>query len=112
MKQTYFLNMSEDKQSFEKEEKNKFLKSILEALELNVSNLFDQDTIDNKIKIKEILKKNNLKVLDEDDFVVYFENKEIARMIKPFYKIKKDLSEIDRKNQIYIEAVIEFNTIL
>jgi len=104
--------MSEDKQSFEKEEKNKFLKSILEALELNVSSLFDQDTIDNKIKIKEILKKNNLKVLDEDDFVVYFENKEIARMIKPFYKIKKDLSEIDRKNQIYIEAVIEFNTIL
>lgn len=109
MIQTYLLNISEDKSDFEQEEKLKFLKSILETLELNVKDFFENNTIENKIKIKSLLQKNNLKTLDEEDFIIYFENNEIARMKKPFYKIKKDLSELDRKNQVYIEALIEFD---
>lgn len=109
MIQTYLLNMSENKSDFEQEEKLKFLKSILETLELKIGDLFDNQTIENKIKIKNILQKNNLKTLDEEDYIIYFENNEIARMKKPFYKIKKDLSELDRKNQVYIEAMIEFD---
>jgi len=109
MIQTYLLNMSENKSDFEEEEKLKFLKSILETLELNIGGLFDNQTIENKIKIKNILQKNSLKAIDEEDYIIYFENNEIARMKKPFYKIKKDLSELDRKNQVYVEAIVEFD---
>lgn len=109
MIQTYLLNMSENKSDFEQEEKLKFLKSVLETLELNTKDFFNDNTVENKIKIKNLLQKNNLKTLDEEDFTIYFENKEIARMKKPFYKIKKDLSELNRKNQVYIEASIEFD---
>jgi|688.fasta_scaffold1501588_1 hypothetical protein len=108
MIQKYLLNISENKYSFEEEEKQKFLQSILETFELNVSELFENKTIENKVKLKNLLYKNNLKTINEEDFIIYFENKEIARMKKPFYKIMKDLSEINRKDQLYIEATIEF----
>jgi len=110
MKQVYLLNISSNKEEFEQEEKNKFLKTILEVLEFKTDSLFEENTVENKIKIKNLLSKNNLKIADEDDYIVFFENQEIARMKKPFYKIKKDLSELDRKNQVYIEVTVEYET--
>lgn len=108
MKQIYLLNNSSNIKEFEEEEKNKFLQVILEQLDINVSNLFNSKSVENKIKIKEILSKYNIQIVNEEDFSIFVDNKMIANIKKPFVKIKKDPSILDRKKNLYLEVHVEY----
>lgn len=110
MKQIYLLNVSSNVYQFEAEEKQKFLQNVLDSLDINYSNLFKDDSGETKIKLKILLEKYNIKIVDEEDYFIYVEKDLVAKMQKPIYKIKKDLLSLDRKN-VYMEAEIDFWTI-
>lgn len=111
LKQISKIGYSSNKEEFELIEKNKFLKNILEALEIKKQDFFDENSIDDKIKFKNFLMKNNLKVVEEENFMIFFKDKLIAKMHKPSYTIKKDPNK-DKKNQVYMEAVVVYETYL
>lgn len=111
LKQISRIELSSDKYKFEELKKNEFLKNILEALELKKQDYFDNNSIENKIKFKSFLIKNNLKILEDEDYMIFFKEKLIAKMNKPIYFIKKDVNK-ESKKQVYLEATILYETYL
>lgn len=107
MKQIYLLNVSENPYTFEAEEKSKFLRAILDSLEVSYEDCFDNQSMVSKVKLKQILDKYNINIVDEESFSIFVDNDIIAKMEKPFYKIKKDITSKQRNN-LYMEAEINF----
>ncbi len=110
MKQVYLLNLDQDCILFEEEEKQKLLQSILDELSVDYGDLFANQSTHSKVKLKSILSKYNISTIDDEEFIIFVDNKQIAKMSKPFYKIKKDITSKNRKN-LFIEAEINFWTI-
>lgn len=108
MKQIFLLKHQTSWQKFEQEEKANFLKVIFEQLDISYGNVFDSPSQENKLKLKSILDKYKIEILDEDDFSIFVENELIAKMSKPVYKIKKDLAVKSRKDNLYLEVEIDY----
>jgi hypothetical protein len=72
-------------------------------------NADDKLTIEQKSKLQELLLAFHIQVLDEGDgsMQIFVDNELAGTFHKPTYKIKKDLNEVDRKKQIYLEMTVE-----
>ena len=62
-----------------------------------------------KIKLRSILTAHDIQVIDEQDgtLIIYIENQKVATFKKPTYKLRQDLSKLNRKERLYIEMTIE-----
>jgi hypothetical protein len=113
----------EDIKSIVKEEQYLFTKNVLIAIGLPLENCFpnsdnpDDITIEHKIKLKEVLKKWGVLVLDDRDgkIEIYItdnvkEHKLIARWNKCKYELRQDLAAIDPKRKIYAVIHIDYWT--
>ena len=115
MKGTILLNYSENTKQVEKEEESRFLKSVLEPMGIPLD-FWTNDgvlSVNQKIKLREVLHNFRIQIIDDLDshIQVYFTDDEgethlIGEWHKPTYKLKRDLSQLDPKKQLYLEMEI------
>lgn len=113
MKGTILLNYSENTKQIEEEEKQRFLKDLLEQMTVPIEEFWFVDgplSIEQKIKLRSILSLYNIQVIDDLDgkLQIYVENEKVAEWKKPIYKLKRDFSQLDTKKQLYLEMLIEY----
>lgn len=111
MKGTILLNYNENIKQVEEEEKTRFLKGLLEQMGVPISEIWDTDaplTIDQKIKLRSILLTYNIQIIDDlDGFLqVYVEGERVAEWHKCNFKLKRDISQIDPKKQLYLKMEV------
>lgn len=105
------LNKSEDTKQVEAQEQSRFIKSITEALGIELDwNPDEELTIEKKQELQSAFKKFNISIVDDADggLKIYVERDMIAEWFKCKYKLKQDHSIIDRKKQLYLEMNINF----
>lgn len=113
MKGTILLNYSENTKQIEEEEKQRFLKDLLEQMTVPIEEFWFVDgllSIEQKIKLRSILSLYNIQVIDDLDgkLQIYVENEKVAEWKKPIYKLKRDFSQLDTRKQLYLEMLIEY----
>ena len=108
------LDYAENVRQVEEEEKTKFLMSLLEQMGVPID-FWDGSiplSVDQKIKLRTILAKNNASVIDNaEGLKIYVGHNLFGEFYKSTYKLKKDLSQLDPKKQIFTEMTINFWTI-
>lgn len=115
MTYTVLLDFNSDKAAVESEEKSKFIRSILEALSIEVDFWPAEQaalSIENKIKLRHMLNELGLIIreLADGTLEVYFEQQLIGEWSKPFYVLKTDLSQVDPKKKLYLEMHVSFSS--
>lgn len=115
MTYTVLLDVRADRLSAEGEEKAKFLRMVLEAMNVEIDDLWAEGTelsIDTKLKLRGRFNELGLIVLDNvgGTFEVWFESQPIAVMEKPSYVLKRDLDVPDPKKQLYLEMHVSFSS--
>ena len=109
MKGTILLNHYENTRQVEEEEKRRFLRSLLEQMGVPLD-FWDSDdalTIEQRMQIRAVLSSYNIEIIDEDDMNIYVDGQKVASWSKPYYTLKKDLSQLDPKKRLYLEMLIE-----
>jgi hypothetical protein len=112
MQGTILLNYDENTRRVEEEEKSKFLRSVLDEMGVPVSEFWTSDaplTINQKIKLREILGAYSIQVIDDLDghMQIYVEGELIGEWNKCTYKLKRDLQQLDPRKQLYLEMKID-----
>ena len=113
MKGTLLLNYNENTKKIEEEERYSFLRNLIEQMGVPIQEFWTTNeplTIEQKIKLRGILQAYSIQVIDDLDghMQVFVEKDMVGEWHKPNYKLKKDLSEIDRRKQLYLEMSIEY----
>lgn len=113
MKGTILLNYNEDTHKVEEEEKYKFLRLLIGQMGLPIDEFWSNDeplSIDQKVKLRRILSTFNIQVIDDLDghMQVFFEGELTGEWNKCKYKLKRDLSQIDPRKQLYLEMEIDY----
>jgi hypothetical protein len=116
MNSIILLNYNENTRQVEEEEKTRFLKDLLDQMGVPTDEFWtigNSLSIDQRIKLRSALKIYGVQVIDDlDGFLqVYIENEKVAEWYKPTYKLKRDLQQLDRKKQLYIEMKISYWTV-
>lgn len=114
MQYTILLDRQEKLQNIEAQERNRFIKTMLESLGVPIE--FDPDATmepEARYKFNQDLRKYNLhSVLAPDGSLQFFVEKDlIGEWYKPNYKLKQDHSIPDRKKQLYLEMIVNFWTV-
>lgn len=112
MKGIILLNYDANTRQVEDEEKNRFLRLILEQMGLPIEEFWTSDALLNvhqKIKLREILSAYTIQIIDDLDghLQIYVEGELIAEWNKCTYKIKRDLQQLDPRKQLYLEMQID-----
>lgn len=112
MKGIILLNYGENTKQIEEEEKLRFLKAILEQMNVPLEGTWDSESlsVDEKIKLRKLLYNLGIQVIDDlDGFMeIYVENEKVAEWHKPMYKLKRDLQQLDRRKQFFLEMEVSF----
>lgn len=111
MQGTILLNYNENTKQVEEEEKNNFLRSVLESMGVPITDFWHTThplSISQKIKLREVLGTYNIQVIDDLDghMQIYVERELVGEWNKCTYKIKRDLRQLDPKKQLYLEMTI------
>lgn len=114
MEYSIFLDR-EDANSVEEEEKNSFVKDVLTELGIELDEAWPDPelTVEQKIKLRELLKKFNIIVLEdqEKNVSIYLENDVIAEWERPQFILHRDLKQIDPRKKIYLEMKVNARSI-
>jgi hypothetical protein len=116
MKATILLNHTDNTRQVEEEEKTRFLRSILEQMGVPIQDFWTDEVIisvDQKIRLRDLISSFGILVLDDQDgrMQIYVEGEKVASWDKPTYKLKSDLSQLDRKKRLFLEMTIECNSL-
>jgi hypothetical protein len=111
MKGTILLNYDANVSEESEQERNRFLKGLLDQMGVPVSDFWTSDgllSIDQKIKLRQILSTYDVQVIDDLDghMQVYVDNELVGEWHKCSYKLKKDLRQRDPKKQLFIEMEV------
>lgn len=114
MRYTILIKRDENTKNIETQEQSRFIKTILEALEVAVEyNSEEPLSIENKINMRKSLSFYGITILESPDgsLKIYVEREMIAEWKKPTYKLKQDFTQVDPKQKLYMEMNIEFWTV-
>lgn len=114
MKYNILLSRSENTKEIEHQEQNRFIKSVLEALEVEIE--FNPDeplSIEQKQKFNQSIRDFNLHIINDFDggIKIYLGEDLIAEWYKATFKLKSDLSQIDPRDRLYLLMEVFFWTI-
>lgn len=114
MQYTILLSKDADIFEVEEEEKLKFLRAILEMLEVDL-NFWKEDSLNKESKLELREKLAQLSIMIENsprgEMKIYHELKPIAIWYKPYYLFKKDNSQTEYSKRIWIEMSCSFDSI-
>lgn len=95
-----------------------WVKFILEQTGMDLEGCFPDDdseerTLDQKSKLRSILKQNKILVIDDHDggVKIYIDEDLIAEWKKPHFNIKQDLKQIDPKKKLYTEIHLDYSSV-
>jgi hypothetical protein len=111
MQYTILLNKDEKTKDTEVQEQARFVKSILEALNVPVDwNPYEPLSVDNKIKFRKSLNAYDINVIDDQNggLKIFAKNELIGEWFKCKYKLKEDLSQKDPNKRLYLEMGVNF----
>jgi hypothetical protein len=114
MRYTILIKRDENTKNIEAQEQARFIKTILEALEVGIDYKSEEPlSIEEKIKMRKSLGFYGITIMNIPDgsLKIYVEKELIAEWKKPLYKIKKDPSQIDPNKKLYMEMSIDFWTV-
>lgn len=122
MKGTILLNHSENTRQIEDEEKARFLRGLLEQMFENtdvvakIGEIWVNDgplVPAQKVKMRELLDNFHIQVIDDSDgrMKIFVDGELIGEFFKSHYKLKRDLSQLDRKKRLYLEMSVECWTV-
>lgn len=111
MKYTILLSKNEDTKAVEGQEQSRFIKSVLEALDIPIE--YDPDqllSIADHQRLRQSFKEFNIHIIDDVDGGVRITIGDdlIAEWYKSTYKLKQDPSQRDPRERIYLEMSINF----
>lgn len=111
MKGTILLSHTENTKKVEDEEKTRYLRGILDQMGVPIQEFWVTDeilSVEQKIKLRGILTTYQIQVIDDLDghMQVYVEGEKVAEWHKPLYKLKRDLTQIDPRKQLYLEMEV------
>lgn len=116
MKGTILLNHNENTKQIEEEEKQRFLRGLLDQMGIPIAEFWTTDnplTVEQKIKLRSILTTYRVQVIDDLDghMQVYFiddsgESELVGEWNKCTYKLKRDLRQRDPRKQLYLEMEV------
>lgn len=104
----------EDVKTVEEEERNSFIKTVLEQIGLDISDIWPNIllSLDEKIKLREYLNKFDVLILDVKETLEIYVGKElVAKWYRPLFALKTDLSEINPSKKIFVEMTIIYESI-
>ena len=114
MRYTILLKRNENIKNIETLEQSRFIKTILEALEVGIDYESEEPlSIENKIRMRKALESYGITIIEAPDrnLKIFAERELIAEWKKPTYKMKQDPSQTDPKKKLYMEMNIEFWTV-
>lgn len=109
MRYTILLDKNENTKEAEAQEQARFLKTIIESLDLPIA--FNPDetlTIENKIELKKSLDKYNINVITDNDggMQIFIEQDLIGEFKKCKYKLKENVATRDPNKKLYLEMQV------
>lgn len=114
MQYTILLNKNEKTKEVEAQEQARFVKSVLESLEVPVEfNPEEPLSIESKINFIKSLNVYNINIINSSDgeLKVYLNKDLVGWWKKCTYKLKQDYTQIDRNKRLFIEMSIDFWTV-
>jgi hypothetical protein len=114
MQYTILLDNRENTKAVESQEQARFIKTILESLQVPIEwNPDDILTVESKMKLRKSLEAYSINILnDTDGGLKIFANKDlIGDWYKPNYILKQDNKQIDPNKRLYMEMHINFWTV-
>lgn len=116
MQGTILINHDENAKQIEEEEKIRFLRNLLEQMNVPIEDFWAEDgalSIEQRIKLRSILTTYSIQVIDDlDGHMQVFVDKElVGEWFKSTYKLKRDIHQLDPKKQLYTEMTVNFWTI-
>lgn len=111
MQYSILLDRNENTKEVEIQEQSRFVKSILEALQVPIE--WDPEepfSVETKRKFIKDLDNYKINIIDDMNggMKIYVESDVIAEWKKPLFKLKQDKSQIDPKKQLYISMEVDF----
>jgi len=116
MEAIILLNYNEKTHNVEEEERQRFLRTLLEQMGVPVEDFWTTDgplSVEQRIRLRGILTTYSIRVIDslDGELQVYVDGEKIATWNKPTYKLKKDLREIDPRKQLYLEMHVDCESV-
>jgi hypothetical protein len=112
MQYSILFDRNENIKEIEIKEQNRFVKSILEAIEVPLDewNPDEPLSIDGKIKLRTNLAQYSINIIDDMDggVKIYVETDIVAEWKKAKYILKTDKSHVDPKKRLYYQMNINF----
>lgn len=110
MNYSILLDSTANTRHIEEQEKARFIRSILDCLDVNIQ--FDPEqpqTIEDKIALRAQLTKFKITVIEDlDGGMQIFANRDkIGEWKKPKYKLKENVAERDPRKKVYMEMQVE-----
>jgi len=115
MESTILLDSDENVVLVEAQESSRFIRSMLETMGIDLSEIWIDEklNIDQKIKLRHVLSQYQVKIIDDSNNTlnIYLNQDLIAKWHKPTYVIRYDNSETDSKKRFFIEMKVKYESI-
>ena len=116
MKSVLLFNYSDDVTLIEKEERDKFVRAVLESVGIPINDYWKANAIlsaEDKIKLRAYTNKEDIFIYERGDssLEIYVKKDCIAKWNPCSFKLKRDLNQIDPKKRLYVEMTMDFWTI-
>jgi hypothetical protein len=109
MNRSIYLD-KEDAKEVEEEERNLFLKGILEQVNVPLEDVWPDIllTVEQKIKLRILLSKLDLEIIEDGDrgYEIYHEDTILAKWSKPRFLERIDFKARNQKKKLFYEMVI------
>ena len=110
MQYQILLDTSANTRQVEDQEKSRFIRSIIDCLNINID--FDPEqaqSMEDKISLRAQLNKFNITIIEDlDGGMQIFANRDkIGEWRKPKYKLKENVAERDPRKKLYMEMCVE-----
>lgn len=115
MESTILLDSDENVVLVEEQESSRFIRSMLETMGIDLSEIWVDEklNINQKIKLRHVLSQYQVKIIDDSNNTlnIYLNQDLIAKWHKPTYVIRYDNSETDSKKKFFIEMKVRYESI-
>jgi hypothetical protein len=114
MERSIYLDR-EDAQIIEEEERNVFLREVLEEIGVPLEEVWPDIllTVEQKIKLRNLLSKLEIEIIHDGDrgYTVYHQDNKLGEWFKPRFLLRKNKKARNLSKKLYYEMVIKTWTI-